>query len=124
MSKEKQGNKNIRIRVTQDDFDEASISEDPHDMRFCPVAQAIRRRFRGTLGRWDVSVGGGRVEICDMKRKMPKSVAKFIDNFDHGGVPKPFEFEISLSQRVRNRLEAVTKAKRKEAAIRKLQGKE
>lgn len=80
----------MNIYVTQKDIDKAN-AESIHEIpsRFCPVAQAIKRRINVS-----VTVRKTSVEIGDTTFNLPQKARDFINQFDNFEPVKPFHFSI------------------------------
>lgn len=79
----------MKIKVTQDDIDTGERGISSH----CPVALAVRRAFKLQLHD-DISVTGCKVYVKGVSYFGPRSLGRFVCNFDLDRNVKPFSCEI------------------------------
>jgi len=87
--------KTIIVTVTANDIKTARklLKDGAHGAyrcKVCPVAQALRRRYK------DTEVGFDSFSIGNRSVKLPEKVSKFIERFDLKLSVKPFRFTVKV----------------------------
>lgn len=86
--------KTIIVTVTANDIKTArKLLKDgaaAYRCQVCPVAQALRRRYK------DTEVGFDSFSIGNRSVKLPEKVSKFIERFDLKLSVKPFRFTVKV----------------------------